>query len=329
MKQYALFLGCTIPARLQHYESAARAVLEELDVRATDIKAFNCCGYPLRNINFEAFVLLSARNLALAERAGLDIMALCQCCFGTLKKAHVLLQEDGSLRKEVNAVLAKEGLHYEGGEKGIEVRHLLQVLYHEVGTKVIKRHIARPFAGLNIAAHYGCHVLRPSTIVQFDDPVSPTLFDELVGITGAQSVPWQRRLECCGAPLRGVNDELSTALTNKKLDDGKAAGADYLCVACPYCQIQFDTAQRERGISAKGGENHRLPTLLYPQLLGLCMGVDTKALGLEANQVPIQGIEKFFAQGRRGGSAGSSHPRKAGGGKVHKNQGKRKREAVT
>ena len=306
MKQYALFLGCTIPARLTQYESAARAVLDRLDVKAIDIKDFNCCGYPLRNINFEAFVLLSARNLALAERAGLDIVALCQCCFGTLKKAHLLLKEHGFLRKEMNAVLAKEKLHYEGG---VEVRHLLQVLYHEVGTKAIKKHIARPFTGLSIAAHYGCHVLRPSPIVQFDDPIAPTLFDKLVGVTGAASVPWQRRLECCGAPLRGVNDELSMALTKKKLEDGKGAGADYLCVACPYCQIQFDTAQGEMG------GNHRLPTLLYPQLLGLCMGIDTKALGLEANQVPLTGIERFLAQGRKGRSTGSPQPRETVRGK--------------
>jgi len=297
MKQFALFLGCTIPARLTHYESASRAVLEALGVSAVDIKAFNCCGYPLRNINFEAFIVLSARNLALAERKGLDIMALCQCCFGTLKKAHHLLKEDGSLRKEMNAILAREGLHYEGR---IEVRHLLQVLFHEVGIKAIKKHIARRFEGLKVAAHYGCHVLRPSPIVQFDDPVSPSLFDELVEVTGAVSVPWQRRLECCGAPLRGVNDELSTALTRKKLEDAQGAGAAYLCVACPYCQIQFDTVQG--GKSAKGGENHQLPSLLYPQLLGLCMGINHKALGLEANQVPIQGqgIEGFLPQGSQG-----------------------------
>jgi heterodisulfide reductase subunit B len=294
MKQFALFLGCTIPARLQHYESAARAVLEELDVRLVDIRAFNCCGYPLRNINFEAFVLLSARNLALAEKKGLTIMALCQCCFGTLQKANLLLKEDGSLRKEMNAILAREGLHYEGG---VEVRHLLQVLYHEVGLRAIKRHIMRPFVGLRIAAHYGCHVLRPSSVVQFDDPVSPTLFDELVKVTGAESVFWQRRLECCGAPLRGVNDELSMALTRKKLDDGMDAGAAYLCVACPYCQIQFDTVQ--------GEENHRLPSLLYPQLLGLCMGIDKKALGLEANQVSLQGIEGFLAEGKKARQKGA------------------------
>jgi heterodisulfide reductase subunit B len=278
-------------------------VLDRLDVRTIEIKDFNCCGYPLRNINFEAFVLLSARNLALAERAGRDIVALCQCCFGTLKKANLLLKEHGSLRKDMNAVLAKEGLHYEGK---VEVRHLLQVLYHEVGTKALKKHIAKPFAGVNIAAHYGCHVLRPSTIVQFDDPIAPTLFDKLVGVTGAQSVPWQRRLECCGAPLRGVNDELSMALTKKKLDDGKDAGAHYLCVACPYCQIQFDTAQGEIG------GNHRLPAILYPQLLGLCMGIDKKALGLEANQVPLQGIESFLAPGGKGSSTGSPESRSTG-----------------
>jgi len=294
MKQFALFLGCTIPARLTHYESASRAVLEALDVSVVDIKAFNCCGYPLRNIDFKAFVQLSARNLALTEQQGLPIMALCQCCFGSLKKAHHLLKEDGSLRKEVNAVLAKEGLHYGGGA---EVRHLLQVLYHEVGIKAIKKRITRPFAGLTIAAHYGCHVLRPSTIVQFDDPVSPTLFDELVGATGAVSVTWQRRLECCGAPLRGVNDELSTALAKKKLEAGKGAGAAYLCVACPFCQIQFDTVQG--GTLSRGEKDHPLPSLLYPQLLGLCLGIDKKALGLEANQVLIQGIEGFLAQGRK------------------------------
>jgi heterodisulfide reductase subunit B len=301
MKRLALFLGCTIPARLAHYDAASRAVLGKLGVSVVDIKAFNCCGYPLRNIDVKAFVLLSARNLALAERRGLNIMSLCQCCFGTLKKADHLLKEDGSLRKEINAILAREGLHYEGR---VEVRHLLQVLFHEVGIKAIKRHIARRFEGLKVAAHYGCHVLRPSAVVQFDDPISPTLFDELVGVTGAVSVAWQRRLECCGAPLRGVNDELSMALTKKKLEDAQGAGAAYLCVACPYCQLQFDTIQGV--MSARERLNHLLPSLLYPQLLGLCMGIDHGVLGLGANQVPINGIEGFLVQGRKGG--GTSVP---------------------
>ena len=291
MKQFALFLGCTIPARLTHYESASRAVLEALAVNAVDIKEFNCCGYPLRNINFKAFLQLSARNLALAERDDLDIITLCQCCFGSLKKANHLLKEDALLRNAVNSHLEKEGLRYTGE---IEVKHLLQVLYHDVGIAAIQKEVKRMYDGLRIAAHYGCHILRPSQVVQFDNPLSPMLFDQLIEITGAQSIYWPLRLECCGAPVRGINDELSTALTQKKLESGTGAGAAYLCVACPYCQIQFDTVQGS--MPSKRGKDHRLPSILYPQLLGLCMGIDHGVLGLGANQVSITGIEGFFAQ---------------------------------
>ena len=307
MMKFALFLGCTIPARLTQYELASRAVLEKLDVRVIDIKEFNCCGYPLRNVNFKVFALLSARSLALAEREQLDIMTLCQCCFGSLKKAHHLLKENDLLRRELNSILEREGLRYEGG---IEVKHFLQVLYHEVGIDSIHEKLEKSYEGLKVAAHYGCHVLRPSQIVQFDNPVSPTLFDQLVEVTGAQSVSWQRRLECCGAPLWGINDELSMDLTKKKLEDGKRSGADYLCVACPYCQIQFDTIQ---GIMlSKEGMNHQLPSLLYPQLLGLCMGIDRRVLGFDVNQVSASGIDDFLSDRREEGADASGHREEAG-----------------
>jgi len=288
--KYALFLGCTIPARVKQYESASRAVLKALNVGVVDIREFNCCGYPLRNIDFKAFVLLSARNLALAERDDLDIITLCQCCFGSLKKANHLLKEDASLRNEVNSHLEKEGLRYQGG---IEVKHLLEVLYHDVGMTAIQKELTQMYEGLPIAAHYGCHILRPSQVVQFDDPVSPTIFDQLIEITGAHTIYWPQRLECCGAPLCGINDELSMDLSKKKLDSGRQLGAEYVCVACPYCHLQFDTVQ-ERMFAGKQ-RSDRLPSILYPQLLGLCMGIDEKALGLEMNRIPLDGIKRFLS----------------------------------
>ena len=291
--KYALFLGCNIPARVMQYESASRAILGALNVGVVDIKEFNCCGYPLRNINFNAFVLLAARNLALAEQDDLDIITLCQCCFGTLKKAHHLLKEDALLRKEVNSRLEKEGLSYNGG---IEVKHLLQVLYHDVGIAAIQKEVKKRYEGLPIAAHYGCHILRPSQVVQFDNPVSPTLFDQLIGITGAHSIDWPMRLECCGAPVCGINDELSMDLSKKKLEDGRQRGAEYVCVACPYCHLQFDTVQ-ERMLSEKR-MGDRLPAILYPQLLGLCMGIDRSILGLEMNRIPLDSIEGFLSDSR-------------------------------
>jgi heterodisulfide reductase subunit B len=288
--KFALFVGCTIPARIMQYESASRAVLEKLDVGVVDIREFNCCGYPLRNINFRVFILLAARNLALAERKQLNIMTLCQCCFGTLKKANHILKEDGALRKEVNSILEKEDFKYEGG---IEVKHFLQVLYHEVGIESIQEKTEKRYEGLKIAPHYGCHALRPSQIMQFDDPVTPTIFDQLVGVTGAESILWSRRLECCGAPVRGINDELSVDLTKRKLESGKQSGADYLCTACPYCHIQFDTVQKM--MLSKDGMNHSLPSIIYPQLLGLCMGIDEEILGLDMNKISLNRIKDFLS----------------------------------
>ena len=288
--KFALFLGCHIPVRLKQYETSSRAILERLDVELVDIEEFNCCGYPLRNIEFKAFLLASARNLSLAEKKKLDVMALCQCCYGALKKAGFLLRENDSLRKEVNAILEREGLSYEGK---VEVKHLLYVLHQEVGVEAIKKKIVKTFKGLKIAAHYGCHVLRPSQVVRFDDPVTPSIFDQLVEATGAESIAWPMRLECCGAPLWGIHDELSTEITLKKLRNGRESGADYLCTACTYCQIQFDTVQQI--ILSQRGLNHPLPSILYPQLLGLSMGIDPETLGLKMNKIPIGEVERLQA----------------------------------
>jgi heterodisulfide reductase subunit B len=291
MIEFALFIGCQIPARLNQYESSARAVLNRLEVGLIDIKEFNCCGYPLRNIEFKVFLLSSARNLALAEKRNLNILTLCKCCYGTLKKADYLLKEHPSLQKEVNKTLEKEGLKYEGK---LEVKHFLSILYKDIGIDQIKEKMVKNYRGLRIATHYGCHALRPSQVVGFDDPVTPRLFDQLVEATGAESIDWPMKLECCGAPLWGINDGLSMDLTLKKLMSGKESGAEYVCTACPYCHIQFDTVQKM--MLSQRNVNHPLPSILFPQLLGLSMGIDSKILGLEMNEIPITGIEKLLME---------------------------------
>lgn len=290
---YAFFIGCNIPAHLNQYESSARAVLGRFNIDLTDIAQFNCCGYPMRNMDHEAFVLSSARNLALAAKKDLNIMSLCKCCYGSLKKAHCLLKENASFREDINRTLNREGLKFEGD---IEVKHFLSVLYHEVGLEVISEKMEHSFKDLKIATHYGCHALRPSNIVQFDDPVAPVIFDRLVEVTGALSVDWPAKLECCGAPLLGINNELSMDLTEKKLRSGKQSGANYLCSACTYCQIQFDHVQKM--IQSVRDTDQQLPSLLYSQLLGLSMGIEKELLGLESNHLPIDRIDDFFIENR-------------------------------
>ena len=155
--------------------------------------------------------------------------------------------------------------------------------------------VVKPFHGLRIATHYGCRILRPSKVAQFDKPHFPTKFDELVEVTGAQSIDWSTKLECCGSPLWGINNELSLDLTETKLRRAKEASADYLCVACSYCQIQFDRVQRI--LLIERGPDLKLPSVLYPQLLGLSLGIDSETLGLQMNKVSITDIEFFLYHG--------------------------------
>jgi heterodisulfide reductase subunit B len=287
--RYTLFIGCQIPARVNQYEMAVRAVCKQIGIKLVDERQFNCCGYPMRNNNPKAFLLSAVRNLALAERAGLDMLVLCKCCYGSLKKAEHLMKEQGEHQDQVRRMLMNEGLGYEGK---IRITHFLSLLYHNIGIDALKEKISRPFKGLKIAVHYGCHALRPSNITEFDNPVAPTLFDDLVMVTGAVSVDWNKKLECCGAPLMGINNALSISLMSKKVDDCKAAGAEYLCTACPYCQMQFDTVQ-QMVVGGDGG-NGSVASILYPQLLGLSMGMDEKRLGMDLNQIDILGIRAYL-----------------------------------
>ncbi len=292
MNQYALFLGCNIPVRVKQYDVSARMVLKKLGVSLVDIRQFNCCGYPMRNTDPKAFLLSAVRNLALAEKANLDMLVLCQCCYGSLKKAQAVMAEEGDLQEQVRLLLAEEGLEYNGN---VKIKHFLSVLYHDVGIDTIKQQISTPYKNLNIATHYGCHVLRPSRVTQFDDPVNPSLIDELVTVTGAKSVDWPLQLECCGAPVMGIDDDLSENLTKKKLIDAKAAGAHYVCTACPYCHIQFDTVQK-RILSENGNQDDALPAILYPQLLGLGMGIDGDLLGTSDNKMDISRVTSFLSE---------------------------------
>jgi len=289
--KFALFLGCNIPARVEQYDTSARAVLKQVGVQLVDIQEFNCCGYPMRNADQKVFLLSSAVNLGLAEKENLDIMALCKCCFGSLKEAEHVLKEQGNLQEEVNRLLAQRGLKYTGKT---QIKHFLSVLYHDVGLDTLKNNISRQYKDFKIATHYGCHALRPSKITRFDDPVAPTIFDKLVEVTGAKSVDWNRKLECCGAPVLGVNDDLSMNLTRKKLEDAKKVNADYLCSACPYCHLQFDVVQKM--IISQNG-NDPLASVLYPQLLGLSMGLDEKILGIHMNQLNISDLTSFLESG--------------------------------
>jgi heterodisulfide reductase subunit B len=264
--KYAYFPGCKIAHHLPAHGKSVEAVCARLGIDLAKPE-FSCCGYPVRHESQDASSYSALRNLALAQNLGLDLMTPCKCCFGNFQHARHQIAQDEKLRKRMNILLGEEGLEL---PDRVEVRHLLQVLDDNLDT--VARAVRRPLANLRVACHYGCHALRPEAITHFDDPFAPTIFERLVAVTGATTVPWELRLECCGQPLRGRDERLSGLLMDKKLASATASGADVLATACTYCQLQFEDAGARRPDA--------IPAVLFPQLLGLALGIAPAELGL-------------------------------------------------
>jgi len=283
-KPYALYLGCTISARSEHYEISARKVAEILAIEFRDIPSFGCCGYPIAAYNeFDSFAL-AAVNLALAEREGCNICALCSACTGMLAEAAHRFKSDSRLLEEINGKLSGVGLRY---DCGVEVKHFARILYEEVGLDEIKSKVSHPLEGLRIAAHYGCHYLKPSEIHGgFDDVESPHTLDDLIECTGAESIAYTGKLRCCGGGALAIDEEVALKVTKKKLDILRDEGADAIVLICPFCGVMYDMNQRN--VESKFQTQYGIPVLFLPQLLGLSFGIHPKQLGLQMNRVKVK-----------------------------------------
>ena len=291
--KYALFLGCTIPARSRHYELSARKVARELGVELIDQEDFICCGFPVKNAEMRSALILSAYNLALAEKNNLDLCSLCSSCTSALTEAAHHLSEHENDRKEVNEVLRKVGLKFEGKAR---VRHFARILYEEVGLESLKRSFVNSLEGLRVASHYGCHYVKPSDIYgNFDQVEDPHTLDEIVALTGATVVDYQNKKRCCGGPLVAVDEKTSLSVAKEKLDDVKEAGADIINLICPFCSVMYDSNQK--GIETQFNVGYNLPVLYLTQILGLAMGMDRKDLGLNLNVVKTKDVLARFTGG--------------------------------
>jgi heterodisulfide reductase subunit B len=278
--KYLLFLGCVIPYRLSSYEISARKVLAKLGVEIVEMPEYNCCGYPMDVINHELMLTLAARNLCIAEQAGLPILALCNGCFCSLNETNKILKEDKKLREKINSYLKEIGMEFKGTT---EVKHLIYVLSEDVGYEKIKNAVTKPLIGIRVAQHSGCHVLRPRKYVGRDDPENPTTLKELIRLTGAECLDYMDETACCGNPIIGVNEDVPFQMAKEKLEHVRAVGAQALITVCPFCHIMFDLNQPR--IERAFNEKFNLPVLHYPQLLGLAMGFSLEELAINELRV--------------------------------------------
>jgi heterodisulfide reductase subunit B len=283
--KFLIFLGCAVPYRVSSYEISARKVLAKLDVELVEMPEFNCCGLPIDPVSHETMLILAARNLALAEQTGLNILTLCPGCAGTLKKVNKILKEDKALREQINAHLRESGLEFKGTA---ETKHILQVLTEDVGLEKIKNVVVNPLTMLNVAEHVGCHLLRPRDIIGFDEPEDPQTLRKLIEATGATCLDYADETECCGAPSVGVSDKVALQLARDKFNNIKKVEAQALITICPFCHIMFDT--NELRIERMFSETYGIPVLHYPQLLGLAMGMTPEELAFNDLRVDTSKI---------------------------------------
>jgi CoB--CoM heterodisulfide reductase subunit B len=267
------------------YEVATRKVAEKLGVELVDMPGSSCCGSTyLETLDHVTALAVAARNICLAEGMGLNIVTVCNGCTEVLTKANKELKEDPGLRDKVNKVLAEVGKQFEGT---VEVKHFVKMLKEDIGLGKIGEEVVKPLKGLKAGAHYGCHMLKPSDVMLFDDPETPTTLDELVNIAGAESVQYPNKLECCAGPIMGVREDVTWAVGLEKVETIEKY-ADIMVTSCPFCYLTYERCQLVQENSPD------VPVVHYPQLLGLALGIDYEELGFDSNKIDASAIVKFM-----------------------------------
>jgi heterodisulfide reductase subunit B len=286
MTSYALFLGCTIPARQPHYEVSARKALNKLEIDLVDLPNMTCCAPPpLQSIDLETSLSIAAYNICLAEEADLDIVTLCTGCFESLAMTNAMLKEKKELKEKVNRILSSAGKEFKGSK---EVKHYLQVIKSDIGLDRLRKNVTKDLTRLKVASFSGCHLLRPSALLKFDDPERPKIFDNLIEAIGAKSIRYRNKLKCCGGLLRGYADDIALAIAREKIVNTTKAGADCIATLCPFCFLTLDLGQML--IKSNFKEEYNMPILHYAELLSLSLGIDPKELALEFHKIRVDKV---------------------------------------
>ena len=249
--------GCSLQATAVEYDLSTRAVLQRLGVELTEIPDWNCCGASsAHSLNETLALALPARNLALAQEEGDDLLVPCAGCFSRLKTAEKVLREDSIKGWEIERVV---GFKYEGG---FEVRPPLDLIGNLIGVDRLHDMVQKPLSGLSLVSYYGCVLVRPPEVVQFEDPENPQLLNRLLQALGAEPLEWSYATDCCGGNLALTRGDLAKILVTKLVSKAREAGAQAMVTACPLCQVNLEMRQGE------------MPMFYFTELIGLALGVD-------------------------------------------------------
>ena len=271
--KYAFFPGCSMESTAEDFKMSTLAVAKALRIELEEIPDWTCCGStPAHATDALLAASLPARNLAIAESMGLDVVTCCAACYSRLAAANLAISADAKLRADVADAI---GTDYSGD---VRVRHFLQVLNDDIGLSDIRDSVVSELHGLRVACYYGCLLTRPKELSILSDPEDPQIMEEMLSTVGAEPIEWPYKTECCGASFSITRTDTVKRLSGDILRMAKASGAECIAVACPLCQTNLDLRQSD--IESATGEKIGLPVFFFTQLLGRAMGIADSELGM-------------------------------------------------
>ena len=271
----AYFPGCSANSLAREYDCSTRLVCSRLGVNLKEVSDWNCCGATAaHSVDFGLTVGLNSRNLAAVSQMGYEeVVTPCSGCFNRLKTARCEVENSAALRQKIESIL---GVSL---EKMPGVSHLLQFFVEEIGIDEIAAQVSRPLRGLKLAAYYGCLITRPAKVAAFDDPEQPVSMDSILQSLGAETVKWAHKAECCGGSFAASETSIVIDLGGQVLEGARQAGAEAIVVACPMCQANLDTRQRQ--IEEERNTTYDLPVLYFTQLIALAYGHSIRQTGMK------------------------------------------------
>ena len=259
--KFSYYPGCSLESTAKEFDMSVHAVCKELDVELKELPDWNCCGASSgHSTNLKLSHALPGRNLAIAEKEGMDLAVSCPACFLRLKKTAYDLSRDEELRKEIVRIM---DMPY---EVKYNTRHILDIIYHDVGLDAIRGKVTKPLKGLKAVSYYGCLLVRPPKVTEFGEHENPVMMDEIVETMGAEPLDWSGKIDCCGGSLALTRTDIVYKLIDDLIVAARRAGANCIVAACPLCQANLDTRQ-------KGGKDNPLPVLYFTELLGISFGL--------------------------------------------------------
>lgn len=274
----AYYPGCSLDATAVEYGISTRRTARVLGVELEEIDGWNCCGATsAHSTNRLLSLALPARNLALAEKEGLDVLAPCAACYNRFRATEHQVQIDSALRTRIQEAI---GMEYKAENRTWSI---LELLADKVGLQAISDKITRPLKGMKPACYYGCLLVRPSEYTGFDNPEYPQSMDNIMRALGARPIAWSHQTECCGASLATTRPEVGLKMTYEVLKNALERGADSIVTACPLCQMNLDMRQAQ--VEKKFGVKINLPIYYITELVAVACGESPQEIGINRHFV--------------------------------------------